>query len=182
MLTRHFRLLGASVLLLVTLIACSKGLSFPPAIDFDGERLAEATRWQQDGLAGIVWTRPGEKLPGAPLQVGAIVSDKHQTAKALNEWISEHAGQRYYDSRGLEETCRVGVTPLPDGGGFRTYMALIACQTGVGRAACVEADETLAEIDFNACLHNKCEPVCDQGWAKRREALDKLAATVLTAR
>jgi hypothetical protein len=183
MFRRHLRL-SASALLLATFAtfgACSKGPSFPPTIDFDGEHLEKTTSWQQDRLAGIVWTRPGEKLPAATLQVGAIVSDKHQTAKDLNQWISLQAGQRFYDSDGLEDTCRVGATPLPDGS-TRTYMTVIACQTGVGRAACVEADEDLPIEDFNSCLGHQCEAVCDQRWAERREALDRLAAKMLTVR
>jgi hypothetical protein len=185
MLTRHLRRLGASVLLLAAFGAafgaCSKGPAFPPTIDFGGEHLEKTTSWAQGRLAGIVWTRPGEKLPDAPLQVGAIVSDEHQTAKDLNKWISLQAGHRFYDSMGVEETCRVGTTQLPDGR-TRHWMTLITCQTGVGRASCVEADEDLPMDEFTDCLHKKCEAICDQRWTKRREALDILAAHILTVR
>jgi hypothetical protein len=50
----------------------------------------------------------------------------------------------------------------------RTYMALEVCKTGVERAACVEAD----------CFQD----VCDARWLVRREALDLLAADILSKR
>jgi hypothetical protein len=179
--TRHLRRLGASILLLAAFGACAKGLAFPPTIDFDGEHLEKTTSWTHGQLAGIVWTRPGEKLPDAPLQVGAIVSDEHQTAIDLNKWIRQKAGHSFYDSMGVEDTCRVGSTQLPTGGN-RHWMTLITCQTGVGRAACVEADEDLSMDEFTDCLHRKCDAICDQRWERRREALDTLAARMLTVR
>jgi hypothetical protein len=181
-LTKRRRILSLSALLAAA--ACSRGPRLPPTIDFDGEHLTQNSTWSQGQMTAVVWTRPGEKLPAAPLQVGAIVSEQHQTARALNQWISEHAGQRYYDSEGAEDTCRVATNTLP-GGGTRVFMTVISCQTGVGRAACVEADEDLPIGDFSSCLQRpgSCwEILCDQRWIKRRDALDRLASNVLRLR
>jgi hypothetical protein len=190
MYSRHLRWLTAPALLLATLGACSKGPKFPPTIDYNGQHLEKSAAWERGKLAGIVWTKPGEKPPAASLQIGAIVSDQHQTARELNQWISSQAGQRFYDSDGITDSngpdmsCRMSFTPLPDGRN-RTYMSLVTCQTGVGRSACVEADEDLPEEDFTTCLqdrHRQCEVLCDQRWEKHRESLDTLAASMLTKR
>jgi hypothetical protein len=64
----------------------------------------------------------------------------------------------------------------------RTYMALQVCKTGVQRAVCVEADETLNESAFTSCIQGGCEDLCDARWLERREALDLLAADLLSRR
>jgi hypothetical protein len=176
--------LSASILSVVVLAGCSRGLHLPSTIDFDGERLTQDRSWTKGDIAAVVWTRPGEKVPSASLQVGVIVSGEHKTARELNQWVSEHAGQRYYDADGVEDDCRVGTVPLP-GGGTRVFMTVITCHTGAGRAACVEADEDLPIGDFSACLqknHDCFEVICDQRWIKRRGALDQLAKNVLARR
>ena len=54
---------------------------------------------------------------------------------------------------------------------------------GVERAACVEADEELEQGIFTSCLNGSCfQDVCDARWLERREALDLLAADILSKR
>jgi hypothetical protein len=186
------RILRASVLLLLLIAACSmiaacsRGPRFPETIDFEGDHLSRTTSSQRDRIASIVWTRPGDTLPAAPLQIGAIISDQHQTAKELKRWVDEHAtgpGQPYYYSFGFEDNCAIRLASLPDHK-WRSSISLVVCQTGVGRAACVEDDETIPQDELNSCIpeRSECVRICDQHWAKRREALDILAARMITIR
>jgi hypothetical protein len=132
-------------------------------------------------MSGSVYVRAGETLPGAPLQVGVIVSHEHTTAKDLHQWIREQALRsgtpQFHNSGTNDESCTAGITPQ------RTYMALEVCKTGVERAACVEADEEIDEGTFTSCLNATCfQDVCDARWLVRREALDLLAADILSKR
>lgn len=177
----------ALALMLVTIAACSDSsskpapLALPETITFDREPMNKAASWNRGGITGVAYVKPGEKLPAAPLQVGVIVSNDHPNATLLHVWTrnqfySSGASAFYADNQN-EESCTVG------GERHRTFVALEVCKTGVARAACVEADE---QIDFEVIEHcagsRGCDDVCDRRWLQRREALDLLAADVLTFR
>ena len=133
-------------------------------------------------MSGVVYVPPGEKLPKASVQVGVILSSDHTTGAALHSWVRDQAlrsgAQHFHLSDAPEESC----TAANSSG--RTYMALEVCKTGVARAACVEADETLDEGIVTTCLSSsRCfDDICDQRWLRRREALDRLVADVLAKR
>lgn len=172
---------SACVLAMLTAIGCSQAPSLPEAVTFDQVPLISVTSWSKGRLSGSVYVRQGETLPGAPLQVGVIVSNEHTTAKALHQWVREQAlrsGTPQYHNTGTnDESCTVGVMP------GRTYMALEVCKTGVERAACVEADEALEASIFTSCINGSCfQEVCDARWLARREPLDLLAADILSKR
>ena len=172
---------GACLWAMLTAIACSQAPSLPEAVTFDQVPLTSVASWSRGQLSGSVYVRQGETLPGAPLQVGVIVSNEHTTAKALHQWIRDQALRsgtpQYHNSGTNDESCTVGVMP------GRTYMALEVCKTGVERAACVEADEELEEGIFTSCINGSCfQDVCDARWLERREALDLLAADILSKR
>jgi hypothetical protein len=173
--------------MLVTLAACSDSsskpapLALPETITFDREPMNKGASWNRGGITGVAYVKPGEKLPAAPLQVGVIVSNDHPNATLLHAWTrnqfySSGASAFYADNRN-EESCTVG------GERNRAFVALEVCKTGVARAACVEADE---QIEFEVIEHcvggRRCDDVCDRRWLQRREALDLLAADVLTFR
>lgn len=172
---------SAWLLAILTAIGCSQAPSLPKAVTFDEVPLTTVASWSRGQLSGSVYVRQGETLPGAPLQVGVIVSHEHTTAKALHQWIRDQALRsgtpQYHNSGTNDESCTVGVMP------GRTYVALEVCKTGVERAACVEADEELEEGIFTSCINGSCfQDVCDARWLERREALDLLAADILSKR
>jgi hypothetical protein len=167
----------------VAAIACSSPPSmFPDALTFGSQPLTKGTTWSRGGMSGIVYVPPGEKMPRASLQVGVIVSTDHTTGSALHAWIRDQAYRsgtlHVHDADAPEESCRVAMSPE------RTYMALEVCRTGVARAACVEADETLDGGTATTCMNNsRCfDDICDQRWLRQREALDRLLADVLAKR
>jgi hypothetical protein len=172
---------GVCLLAILAVSGCSQSPSLPDAVTFDETPLTSAVSWSRGRISGGVYVRPGQTLPGAPLQVGVIVSNEHTTAKALHQWIRELALRsgtpQFHNSGTNDESCTVAVTP------GRTYMALEVCKTGVERAACVEADEELEEGIFTSCINGSCfQDVCDARWLERREALDLLAADILSKR
>ena len=162
------------------IVGCSQAPSLPDTVTFDQKALTSAASWSRGSIAGSVYVLPGQKLPEAPLQVGVIVSHEHATAKALHTWITDQAlraAPQYHHSGTNDESCTVGVTP------GRTYMALQVCKTGVERAACIETDEVLNEGTFTSCINGSCfQDVCDARWLERREAMDLLAADILSKR
>lgn len=175
------RVASVCVVAMLITIGCNQAPSLPDAVTFNDVSLTGATSWSRGRVSGTVYVRPGETLPSAPLQVGVIVSNEHTTAKALHQWIRDLALRsgtpQYHNSGTNDESCTVGVAPR------RTYMALEVCKTGVERAACVEADEELEEEIFTSCLNGSCfQDVCDARWLERREALDLLAADILSKR
>lgn len=168
----------------VAAVACSSGSSgiFPETITFGHQTLTKGTSWTRQGMTGAVYVGPGEKMPSAALQVGAIMSTDHVTGDALHTWIGDQIARtnthHFHDSNKAEESCRVAKTPT------RLYLALEVCKTGVARAVCVEADEALTDREFGPCISNsRCfEDLCDRRWQERREALDGFAANLLTKR
>ena len=185
--TAPFRAIPALALSLVVLPGCSmqQAPAFADTIDFDQQALTKASTWTHEGMAGIVYVPAGEKLPAASLQVGVIISTDHTTASALHYWVRGQSVQsgafQAHESGTKEESCHVGANI---GAETRTYIALAVCKTGVARAACVEADEVLEKDKFTTCVGNPgfCQDLCDTLWLDRREALDLLAANVLTIR
>jgi len=172
---------SACLLAMVIVSGCGQAPALPQAVVFDQMPLTSVTSWSRGRLSGSVYVRQGETVPGAPLQVGVIVSHEHTTAKALHQWIRDQALRsgtpQYHNSGTNDESCTVGVMP------GRPYMALEVCKTGVERAACVEADEELEEGIFTSCINGSCfQDVCDARWLERREALDLLAADILSKR
>lgn len=162
--------------------ACSSGPAFPESIAFERQTLTKATSWVRDGMAGAVYVPPGEKLPQASLQVGAIISNDHLTAEALHGWIrGQLQGVMHFhtDDR-PDHSCRVSQTP------DRMYIALEVCKTGVARSVCVEADEAIDLDAIASCIGRsdyRCfGDVCDARWVARREALDLFVANTLTIR
>jgi hypothetical protein len=172
---------------LVALAACSTSSPslFPAGITFDQQALTKATEWTRGGMSGVVYVPPGQTLPSASPQIGAIISNEHTTAAALHQWIAEQTIRsgafQAHSSGSTEESCRVGMSM---GDEKRAYLTLQVCKTGVARAVCVEADETLEPRMFERCLNDSArfDEICDQRWLVRRRALDALVADVLTIR
>jgi hypothetical protein len=169
---------------LLTAVACSssRGSLFPETIAFGPQTLTRGTPWTRQGLTGAVYIGPGETMPTAALQVGAIMSTDHVTGDALHTWIrnevARSGAQHFYEGNRAEESCRIATTRT------RFYLALEVCKTGVARAICVEADEAINKEAVGSCLgSDSCfADLCDRRWAARREALDELAADLLTKR
>lgn len=178
----------ALTVVLALIAACAPGNSsivFPDSIAFGGETFNRATDWQRGGMQAIVYVPPGARLPRATPQIGVILSSEHSTAKALHDWIGEQSmrasGPPIYSTGEAGAVCKVAVSNLPDGP--RAYISLTVCKTGVARAVCAEADETLDESEFTSCVGSSgCPSLCDLRWSQRREALDLLAADFITKR
>ena len=177
----------APTVALAVMAACSSESSivFPDTIVFGGPTLNRATDWKRGGMQAIVYVPPGERMPRATPQVGVILSNEHSTARALHDWIGEQSmragGPPMYSTGEAGAVCKVAVSNLPDGP--RAYISLTVCKTGVARAVCTEADETLNESEFTSCVGSSgCPSLCDLRWAQRREALDLLAADFITKR
>ena len=178
--------IGACVLLMA--VACSGAkpgsISFPDSIAFAGQTLTKATSWNRGKMSAVVYTPPGQKIPDASMQIGFIISADHTTAASLHNWVIDQgnrAGPPVFSSGEPGAVCRVAWQQLPDGP--RTYMSLQVCHTGVARAACAEADETISQSDFNTCVGSSgCQDLCDQRWLERREALDLLVADFIAKR
>lgn len=178
--TRPARLCVSAALLAA--VACSRGSVFPETIAFGEQRLTRGTAWARKGMTGVVYVGPGETMPSAPLQVGAIMSTDHLTGDAIHTWIRDEvarsAAQHFHEENLADESCRIAKTRT------RFYIALEVCKTGVARAICVEADEAITEAAVTSCLTSSfCfADLCDVRWLARREALDGLAADLLTKR
>jgi hypothetical protein len=177
----------ALMLAFVTMAACSQPssepgpLALPETITFDREPMNKAASWNRRGITGVAYVKTGEKLP-APLQVGVIVSNDHPNATLLHVWTRSQfygsGASAWYEDNRNEESCTVGVEAN------RPFIALEVCKTGVARAACVESDEQLDVEVIERCGPggSACNDVCDRRWLERREALDLLAADMLTFR
>ena len=172
-------------LIMLAIVAAGCGGGDEPLRDqivFNEQGLVGATKWTRGGISGTVYVREGETLASAPLQVGVIVSNTHQTARELHTWIREQGvrtpGYTFHDSGGREESCVVRETDA------RLFSSLVVCKTGVMRAACVEADDALDRSLVSSCVNSSAcvENVCDEQWLGRKEALDLLAADVLSRR
>ena len=167
---------------LLAAVGCARGSIFPKTIMFGQETLTTGTSWTRKGMTGVVYVNPGETMPSAPLQVGAIMSTDHLTADALHTWIRDEVWRsgatHFHESNLADESCRVAKTAT------RLYLALEVCKTGVARAICVEADEAITDAAATPCLSSSScfIDLCDRRWRARREALDELAADLLTKR
>ena len=175
--------IGVPLLLALTAACSEAGPAFPDAISFDRRPLAKDTSWTRGRMSGVVYVPPGEKLPAASLQIGAILSGDHVSADALHAWVRDQqrrsAAMHFHAADAADESCRIARS------GDRTYIALEVCKTGVARAVCVEADEAVKDDTVMACVGGSIacfQDLCDARWTARREALDSFAADVLTVR
>jgi hypothetical protein len=154
---------------------------FPATITFDRQPLGKATSWTRGHIAGAVFVAPGEQLPNAFTQVGAIVSSEHLTSTALQKWMRDQsirAGEPLFHESGNEnESCKVGGDP------HRIFVAIGFCKTGDQRAACVEVDETLDSQTFTSCMgggrYGCFEDVCSAQWRNWESSMELLADGVL---
>jgi hypothetical protein len=184
--------LGAGILLAIGIAVGVRYMlsgPFPRSVEFGRLRLTKATDWDLIGVNGGVYTLPGEKLPDASMQVGAIVSTAHQTAKELDAWVHakyiESGTKTFHDADNGSEVCRIGESPT--GPGTRAFLTLQVCKTGVRRSACVESDEpvpygvvTNCQALTSAKNRTACfDEVCAQRWPARVESLEQLAADFL---
>lgn len=171
---------GAVLAGLLLVAACSSNHTMMDAIDgFDGERLERATEWKRGGIVGAVYVRPGEKLPGAELQVGVIISDEHELAVELQSWIAGMAAQsteqHYYNDYSPTEACVVGLNERE-----RFFIAVTKCANVEGRSACVQVDEPLDSDLIGRCASSgSCPEQCESMWEERREQLIELVVQVL---
>jgi hypothetical protein len=164
--------------------AASTTLEFPATISVNGQAFDRAPNWTRGGISGAVYVPSGEQWPAASTQVGAIISSEHLTSSDLLKSMRKESIRQgevlYHESGEGEESCKVGVDPP------RIYVAVGVCKTGVARAACVEVDEALDTPTFTRCHggsgYGCFEDVCNQQWLAWGEALDLLAADVLTIR
>jgi hypothetical protein len=179
--TRPARLCVSAALLAAVACSSSKNI-FPETISFGQQTLTKGTSWTRQGMTGVVYVEPGETMPSAALQIGAIISTDHLTAAALHTWVGDQLARtnthHFHDANQPDESCRVAKTPT------RLYLALEVCKTGVARAICVEADEVLTDREFGPCISNsRCfDDLCDARWRVRRGPLDEFAADLLTKR
>ena len=160
------------------------GFEFPATISVNNQPFVRAPYWTRGGISGVVYVPSGEQWPAASTQVGAIVSSQHLTSSDLLKWMRKEAIRQgeilYHESGEGDESCKVGADPP------RIYVAVGVCKTGVARAACVEVDEALDTPTFTTCHRSSgyaCfEDICNQQWLAWGEAMDLLAADVLTIR
>lgn len=153
-------------------------VSFPDTITFGEEELSRAGAGHGDDASAAVYIRPGETMPGTPLQLGIMVSTAHTTAEDLLTWMkgqfdkSDSSG--FYDAITGNERCLVGINPeIP-----RHFVALQLCGTGNGRAACVESDLRANRGDIDACESDEhcLAALCAARWPDERASLEAVLA------
>ena len=153
-------------------------VSFPDRITYGEEELTRAGAGHDDNASAAVYIRPGETMPGTPLQLGVMVSKAHPTAEDLLTWIkgqfdkSDSSG--FYDVITGNERCLVGINPeIP-----RHFVSLQLCDTGNGRAACVESDQRALRRDIDACeMDEQClAALCAARWPDERASLEAVLA------
>jgi hypothetical protein len=186
---RHISLLALAALLAVSCDRSSKpDYPYPKELnDYFGEAvLTRETKWLRDGTSAAVYVRDGQKMPGADLQVGVIVSYDKPTAKELHQWINMQAAQaeqRYYHDPTLGETCTVALANAnPDTPRF--FMALMSCKDNTDRAVCVQMDEQMTMDEWASCNGtDSCfSRACERKWADWGEEIEWLIADILTKR
>ena len=150
---------------------------------YEGARLEKATSWSSQGVSGVVFVPPGEKLPSASLQVGVLASRKHASGAELHRWIMDQYRRspttQWHESTTADEACKIGVTSE---GGPRPFVALHVCRASGGTAACAEVDERLDDSDVGRCLTSlsDCwEELCTLRWRPARANLEPILDGVL---
>lgn len=163
-------------------LGCSGGPRLPKEASFEGIRLEKATEWSFGDVKGIVFVPPGEKLETASLQVGLLASSEYSSGSELHAWVMEqYRGSptaQWHESATSDEACKIGLPQGPP----RPFVAIHVCRTGVGVAACAEADERLSDEVMGRCLNRGwgCwDELCSQKWDSRRAALENLVRQVL---
>jgi len=148
--------------------------SFPDRITFGETELSRAGAGHDDDASAAVYVRPGETMPGTPLQLGVMVSTAHPTAENLLAWTQQRFrssdSSGFYDTITGNERCLVGINPVIP----RHFVALQLCGTGNGRAACVESDLRTNRRDIDACENDEqcLAALCDARWQEERESLE----------
>lgn len=172
-----------AVLLTVAAAACSRGPALPEEMTFEGERLEKATSWSSQGVSGVVFVPPGERMPSASLQVGVLASRMHASGAGLHRWIMDQYHRspttQWHESATADEACKIGLT---DAGVPRPFLALHVCRGGDGVAACAEVDERLDDNEVGRCLTSTAgcwEELCTLRWRPAREELEPILEGVL---
>jgi len=162
---------------------CSRGPSLPAEMTYEGTRLEKAASWSIQGVSGVVFVPPGEKMPSASLQVGVLVSRKHASGAELHRWIMDQYRRsptiQWHESATADEACKIGVTSA---GSPRPFVALHVCRASEGVAACAEVDERLDDGDVGRCLTSlsDCwEELCALRWLSARASLEPILDGVL---
>jgi hypothetical protein len=162
-------------------LACRKQVRLPDHLSVaGGPALVKANEFSQDGISGVVFIPPGEKLESASLQLGIILSRKHDRPAALQDWIMagyrRSPTQQWHESLpSPTEACKVGLGPTTPP---RAFAAVHVCQGGSGVSACAEADEWLSDEVVGRCL-NQSSACWDAVCTGRFEAWRKNLETVL---
>jgi hypothetical protein len=174
---------AATALVLAVAGACARGPGLPREMTFEGSKLEKATTWSSQGVSGVVFVPPGERLPSASLQVGVLASRKHASGADLHRWIMDQYRRsptvRYHESTTADEACKIGVT---DAGGPRPFLALHVCRARAGVAACAEVDERMVDNDVGRCLTSTAdcwEELCGLRWLSARASLEPILDDVL---
>ena len=164
-------------------VGCSRGPSLPAEMTYEGARLEKATSGSIQGVSGVVFVPPGEKMPSASLQVGVLVSRKHASGAELHRWVMDQYRRsptvQWYESTTADEACKIGVTSA---GSPRPFVALHVCRAAGGAAACAEVDERLDDDDVSRCLTgmSDCwEELCTLRWLSARASLEPILDGVL---
>jgi hypothetical protein len=181
------RAISVALILLLFLAACGgvtePNYPYPDTLSgyFAQEKLYKATSWFRDATSAAVYVREGQTMPGADLQIGIMVSYDKTTPEELGGWIAEQASrseQSIFKDDDPEEACWVARSRETQ----RPYIALHSCKPGLGRAVCVQLDETYEEKRLSNCDQQCFRLACDQMWADWGEEIDWLIADVLERR
>jgi len=172
------------VLAVASVVGCSRGLSLPREMTWEGERLEKATSWSSQGVSGVVFVPPGESLPSASLQVGILASRKHASGAELHRWIMDQYRRsptvQWYESATADEACKIGVTGNDTT--VRPFVALHVCRAAGGVAGCAEVDRRLDDDEVGRCVSGAsagCEEICTLRWLEARASLEPILEGVL---
>jgi len=160
-------------------VGCSRGPSLPAEMTYEGARLEKAASWSIQGVAGVVFVPPGEKMPSASLQVGVLVSRKHASGAELHRWIMDQYRRsptvQWYESATADEACKIGVTS--NGTTVRPFVALHVCRAAGGVAGCAEVDQGLDDDESGRCVSGAsagCDEICALRWLTARASLEPI--------
>jgi hypothetical protein len=160
------------------------GPSLPGSMTFDGVAMDKAADWSNSGFSGVVFVPPGEKLDTASLQLGVLLSEKHNTGEGLSQWSMEQYRRsptmQLYEEVAGDEACKVGATS--SGTAVRQFLALHICRAKGKYAACAEADERLVDPSGSPCgvTDTACwRDMCASRWKARRASLEPIVDAVL---
>lgn len=165
------------VVLAVTATGCGK-----ERLDYRGTALEQAATWSRAGMTASVFVPVGQSLPSADLQVGVLHSTDHATGEALLGWITSEFERvpmvKPSSQTSGDEACKAA---LSNGTDIRPFMTLQICRTGVGAAACAEADQRLTDSETGclAMTPGCFERLCNGRWIETRQVLEPIVARAL---